>query len=323
MTDNLRDIKVSVIVPVYNLQDYVEDCIKGLVTQKTNFKFEVIAIDDYSTDNSWSVLEKLQNQYPDVLQVYRNEKNQGLALTLAALLKKVRGKYIAYLDGDDVALQGKLQYQSDYLDSCKNCFMVYHEMEVFDSETDKTLSLYCRDYYNREFVPEHANLEHLIRYGCFMHVGSIMIRNHEDLLKTTDKENKIILDHPWLVLNVIYGKGSIDFLDKTLGRYRIHAQSFGGQTRQSPQRRIQVLNEQLHVCDLAKQHGIKSEIIQAGERHYQYATALYFLKIKEDALFIKYIEKSTNNNWFLNERHKRIVFNRNEPDKIRSDYFDF
>ncbi len=321
MVENSEQIKVSVIVPVYNLQDYIGPCILGLVQQQTNFKFEVIAIDDCSTDKSWTVLKKLQQQYPEILRVFRNNSNQGLALTMASLLKKVQGQYVAYLDGDDLALPGKLQQQADYLDTNNNCFMVYHEMDVFDSETDETLSLYSRDYYNHDFIPEKATIEHLVRYGCFMHVGSIMMRNHEKLLDTADTKNKIILDHPWLVLNVIYGKGSIDFLDKTLGRYRIHAQSFGGLTRQSPQRRVQVLNEQLHVCELASRHGIDKNMVLSGERHYQYATALFFLRARQDALFQTHIKKSTEGQWFLNSKHKSIWHNRENIEMLQNTFF--
>ncbi|MCW8932304.1 MAG: glycosyltransferase [Gammaproteobacteria bacterium] len=317
----MEPIKVSVIVPVYNLQDYVESCIKSLVLQDTHFKFEVIAIDDCSTDNSWLLLKNLKQEYPDILQLQKNEENQGLAVTMRSLLKRVRGQYIVYLDGDDLALPEKLQYQADYLDSHDDCFMVYHEMDVFDSETDKTISSYSRDYYNREYIPEHASLEHLIRYGCFMHVGSIMFRNHQQLQSTADNGNKIILDHPWLVLNMVYGQGSIDFIDKTLGRYRIHSQSFGGQTRESPQRRVQVLNEQLHVCDLAKQHGLDDKIVQAGKRHYQYATALFFLRAKQDQLFSTHLKQSTDGKWFLNSKHKKIWDNRDDIDTLRNTFY--
>jgi len=212
---DLEQIKVSVIVPVYNLQEYVESCINGLATQKTNFDFEIIVIDDCSTDNSWQLLQNLKQQYPDILNIYRNEKNQGIARTMALLVKKVQGKYVVYLDGDDIALQGKLQRQADYLDTHKNCSMVYHEMDVFDSETDQSLSRFVKDFYNYHYIPQHAGIEDLIRYSGFLHIGSVMLRNHPDLVNTADLHNKYILDYPWLVLNQCYLKGNIDFIDQT------------------------------------------------------------------------------------------------------------
>jgi len=318
----LNKVKLSVIVPVYNLQNYVAECITGLVKQQSNFEYEVIVIDDCSTDASWTILESLQLKYPNKLFCYRNKKNLGLAKTMQRLLERVKGKYIAYIDGDDLVLPGKFQKQVDYLELNSQCSMVYHESDVFDSDTNQTLSAYVADYYNSEYIPKHASIEHFIYYGCFMHVGSIMIRNHPQILETGDQNNKIILDHPWLVLNQIFLKGHIDFIAETLGRYRIHQNSFGAQNRQSEQRRIQVLNEQLHVCDLAEQHGINTEVVIRGKRHYYYATALFFLKQKKFKLFTTYIMQSTDGMWFLHDKHKDIWFSQKKPQSLLTKYFD-
>ena len=317
----LNKVKLSVIVPVYNLQNYVADCINGLVDQKTNFDYEVIVIDDCSTDNSWTILQSLKKQHPDKLFCYRNQTNLGLAKTIQKLLEKVKGEYIAYLDGDDLALPGKFQKQVDYLDNNPECSMVYHEMEVFDSDSNKNLWHYVRDYYNQQYIPTHAGIQHLIKYGCFLHICSAMIRNHKHILNTTDQSNKIILDHPWLVLNQLYLKGNIDFIDEILGRYRIHENSFGAQNRQSEQRRIQVLDEQLHVCDLAEQRGIDTSIVNQGKYHYYYATALFFLKKAEYDLFRSYITLSSDGAWFLDDKHKDIWLNSDKADFLISRYF--
>jgi len=317
----LAKVKLSVIVPVYNLQNYVSDCIKGLVDQKTNFGYEIIVIDDCSTDNSWNILQSLKNQHTDKLFCYKNKTNLGLAKTILKLLEKVKGEYIAYLDGDDLALPRKFQKQVDYLDNNPACSMVYHEMDVFDSDSNKPLWLYVKDYYNWQYIPTHADIQHLIKYGCFLHICSTMIRNHKNILNTADQSNKIILDHPWLVLNQLYLDGNIDFIDEKLGRYRIHENSFGAQNRQSEQRRIQVLEEQLHVCDLAEQQGINSDIVNHGKYHYYYATALYFLKKAEYDLFQSHISKSSDGVWFLDEKHKDIWLNYDKPDELISKFF--
>jgi len=225
----LEEIKVSVIVPVYNLENYVQDCIEGLLQQETNFAFEVIAIDDASTDNSFSILKNLQQEYSSILKIFKNEVNLGLAKTMQKLLEHASGLYIAYLDGDDIALPGKLQKQADYLDNNNNCSIVYHESNVFESETGKTLWIYSKDYYNHDYVPQKATVEHVIRYGCFMHASTVMVRRHEHLLNTVDEKNVILHDHSWHVLNLIYRQGSIDFIDEILGCYRFKKDGFGAE----------------------------------------------------------------------------------------------
>ncbi len=322
MSHETEKIKVSVIVPVYNLQDFVESCIKGLCTQETRFKYEVIAVDDHSSDDSFTLLTNLARKYSTTLKVFRNSANIGLAKTMKRLLSLTSGEYIAYIDGDDIALPGKLQIQADYLDKNEDCTIVYHESDVFDSETNNTLWTYTKDYYNYSYIPQKATIEHVIRYGCFMQACTVMVRRHEHMIDAVDEKNQILLDHPWHTLNLLYGKGSIDFISEILGRYRIHQDSFGAKTLCSFERREQVLNDQLNVCALAAKMGVADNIVQAGIRHYIYATALYFLKAKEDLLFLKYIENSTDGNLFFDEKHKSIYIDRNTPDQLRVDYFD-
>ena len=313
--------KLSILVPVYNLQAYIAECIHSLLDQETDFAYKIVVIDDYSRDDSWSILQTLQQQNPDRLQCYQNPRNLGLAKTMCRLMQYANSQYIAYLDGDDLALPGKLQAQVAYLDAHPQCSMVYHESEVFDSDSNKTLWHYVRDYYNHQHIPTHAGINELIQYGCFFHVGSVMMRNHPHLVHSVDQKNRIILDHPWLVRNQIYLDGNIDFIDQVLGCYRIHNSSFGARNRVSDKRKLQVLREQLHVCDLALQHGIDPWVITRGRYHYYYATALFFLKKGNRPLFNDLLEKSTDQKFFLDQKHQDIWLHRYQPEWIIKKYF--
>jgi len=313
--------KLSVLVPVYNLEKYVGECLESVLSQETDFDFEVIVVDDCSPDNSFAVIEQCYQRYPQILKPVRNEQNRGLAYNKKMLLSLCRGEYIAYLDGDDLALPGKLQVQVDYLDARPDCTMVYHESEVFDSESGKILWFYSRDYYNSAYIPQRATPEHLVKYGCFLQASSVMFRRHEHLEDSVDSDCKIILDHPWHILNAMYGKGTIDFIDQAYGRYRMHAESFGAQTKRSVQRRIQVLKDQLKACDDALKLGMDEQTVHQGKMHYKYATALYFLRAKEYELFNQYIEESTEDGWFFDNKHRLSFNSRLEPDRLRNELF--
>lgn len=314
-------MKVSVIVPIYNLQSYVAECIESLVSQVTDFEFEVIAVDDSSKDESYEVLKKLRDRHPLLLKIYRNDKNLGLARTMRRLVSLASGEYVAYLDGDDVALPGKLQIQSDYLDKHKSCSIAYHESEVFDSDTGRTLKKYSADYYNWRYVPLVADVTHVIRYGCFMQASAVMVRRHSNMLEAVDLENEILHDHPWHVLNLIYGGGTIDFIDQTLGRYRIHSESFGAQTLRSPERRENVLLDQLHVCDLAERNGVDNVVVREGRWHYYFATALYFLRLQDYERYLKYMKLSSNGEWFFDQRHEHMWKGQSSPEALKERYF--
>lgn len=313
-------MKLSVLVPVYNLEHFIEPCLLSLLEQTTNFDFEVIAIDDGSSDGSWSIMQRLAARWPR-LRALQNPQNMGLAKTQKRLLAEARGEYIAYVDGDDLALPGKLQVLADYLDAHPGCALCYHEAEVFDSETEEVTAHYSRDYYNAAYIPSQASAEHLIRYGCFPNASSIAFRRHPHLQEAVDADCKIILDHPWHILNALYGKGSVDGIPEVYGRYRIHSHSFGGQTKRSPERREQVLADQLKACDNARPFGIADSVIAAGKAHYRFATALYFLKQGDVARFERFINESVVDDWFFDERHQLTWENRAQPTIVAQQLF--
>ena len=103
-------MKLSVLIPAYKFSAYIHECLLSVLAQKTNFDFEVLVCNDCSPDNTRDVIRYLETAYPQ-LKVLDNVQNTGLIGSMANLLQAACGDYIAYLDGDDVALPGKLQAQ--------------------------------------------------------------------------------------------------------------------------------------------------------------------------------------------------------------------
>lgn len=311
-------MKVSVLVPVYNLQCFIEPCLLSLLTQATTFDYEVIAVDDGSSDDSWAIMQQLTNRYPQ-LRALQNPQNMGLARTQKRLLAEAQGEYIAYVDGDDLALPGKLQRQADYLDAHPGCMLCYHEADMFDDETGQTIKLYTREFYNFRYLRPVGDISDLIRYGCFVNASSIMFRRHAHMVEAIDEGCKIILDYPWHILNLSLQPGTLDFIPEVLGRYRYHSQSFGGQTRQSAERREQSLKDLLRACDNAAPFGIDPVLIAQGRAHHLYSAALYFLRQDDFARFTHYIEQSVaevaqlTSDWFFDERHQMAWHHRLDP----------
>ena len=91
--------KVSVIVPVYNVEKYVEKCIKSLVDQ-TLQEIEIIAVDDGSKDDSKNIIDKYIKKYPDKVK-YLYKENGGLSSARNFGIPYANGEYIAFLDSDD------------------------------------------------------------------------------------------------------------------------------------------------------------------------------------------------------------------------------
>ena len=95
---------ISIVVPVYNAAPYIENTVQ-MVLQQTYQDFELILVDDCSTDNSVALLEELLEQRKDVrLRLVKKERNQGAAAARNTGLDMASGRYIAFLDADDVWL---------------------------------------------------------------------------------------------------------------------------------------------------------------------------------------------------------------------------
>lgn len=109
-------ILVSVIVPVYNVQDYIEKCLDSLANQ-TLEQLEVIVVDDGSTDKTSSVVDEYQKKYPTKFKVI-HKKNEGVSIARNIGLEKATGEYIGFLDSDDwVNLD---MYEKLYKKACEN-----------------------------------------------------------------------------------------------------------------------------------------------------------------------------------------------------------
>ena len=99
-------MKVSVIVPVYNVEPYVEDCLRSVMAQDCR-DLEMICIHDAGQDGSWEVVKSLAKEEPR-MRLYENERNQGLAATRNRGLALAQGKYVYFLDSDDMIREDAL-----------------------------------------------------------------------------------------------------------------------------------------------------------------------------------------------------------------------
>ena len=91
--------KISIIVPVYNVEKYLDECIQSIINQ-THKNIEIILINDGSTDNSLSILRKYEGIDKRIIVI--NQENKGLSASRNIGIKKSTGKYISLIDADDI-----------------------------------------------------------------------------------------------------------------------------------------------------------------------------------------------------------------------------
>ena len=122
--------RVSVLVPVFNAEPYLQESLNSVFSQ--TFKdFEIVAIDDGSTDGSRDVLASFRDPR---LVVAHNDLNLGVALTLNRGLRLAKGAYVARLDADDIAMPERLARQVAFLDNHPDIALVGSFAEMIDPE---------------------------------------------------------------------------------------------------------------------------------------------------------------------------------------------
>lgn len=95
-----RTIFASVIVPIYNAAEYLDKCLTSLAKQDCS-DYEVICIDDCSTDKSFEIATAYATTYPDLFRIMKNEENVGQGQTRNRGISLARGEYVTFVDSDD------------------------------------------------------------------------------------------------------------------------------------------------------------------------------------------------------------------------------
>lgn len=177
-------VKISVIMPLYNAANYLEECLESVLRQ-TFTEFELICIDDASTDATAEILRRYQKK-DSRIAILTNNKRSGAAYSRNRGMKDAGGQYLAFLDGDDIfdenmysaAYQSAIEHSADIVmyeyrhvpsDLVKNKQKVFHSEQyrkrycrqtfsVVDHEPSECLNWGlspCNKLYRREFVENY------------------------------------------------------------------------------------------------------------------------------------------------------------------------
>lgn len=130
---NLND-KVSIVTPSWNSEKYIGDTIRSVQTQ-TYTNWEMIIVDDCSTDSTVQIVEKIAKEDPRV-RILRQEANGGAAKARTRSMWEATGRFIAYLDSDDIWKPEKLEKQVAFMKE-KRCGFSCASYEVIDDDGNK------------------------------------------------------------------------------------------------------------------------------------------------------------------------------------------
>ena len=105
-------VDITVFIALYNAQKYIEQTINSVLNQ-TFTNFEILIINDASTDDSIKIVEKFKDNR---IRLLHNKTNKGICLTRQRGIEEAKGKYIAIIDSDDLAMPSRLEKQFLFLE---------------------------------------------------------------------------------------------------------------------------------------------------------------------------------------------------------------
>lgn len=209
-----NDIQVSVCVVTYNQENYIAECLESLVNQVTNFRYEIIVGEDCSTDGTRAIVQRYVEKYPDLIVPLFYKENLGPVENIKQVYKKAKGKYIAHMDGDDIALPGKLQKQFEVLEKNKDCNICSHDVDGINEYSKKRKI-------NWNYPEGRYNLYDLYQKMPFFSHSSKMFRNKYD----TKYWDSLLVDNSILDIDIHVSNledGDIYHLAEKLGKYRVN-----------------------------------------------------------------------------------------------------
>lgn len=268
---------VSIVIPCYNHENYIEDSIQSIIDQ-TYPSIELIIIDDGSKDQS---VEKIQAMLPACEQrfehVYFNTRpNKGLCATLNEALALCKGKYVSLIASDDMMLAHKTQLQVDYLEQHPEVTGVFAGIELIDSN-NRVVDQRVSTPTEYSFDDILLNLHDLPTLTQMFHLKDIMdVGGYDESIKVEDW---------YMLLKLTQQQKILKYIPEVVCQYRIHDESFsqnGLQMAEEMMKVIQPYRQEKSFLDAELK--INRSILKY---HYKKKGAFVYYPVKY-AVYLKY-----------------------------------
>ena len=226
-------IKVSVIVPTYNHEPYIRQCLDSLVNQETSFPYEILVGEDDSRDGTREICKEYAAKYPDKIRLFLNDRQNVVYIhgfptgrwNFINLLRHARGEYVAFCDGDDFwNVPHKLQKQVDYLETRPDFGMVHTRAHLWFEETKHHIADFHQ--FKHLKVYEGRVFDSLIE-NSFIVTATVLMRKRfiDELLawKPFDPYRYMLLDYAIKLYTAYHSQ--IGFIPEVMATHRILRES--------------------------------------------------------------------------------------------------
>ncbi|PZX49796.1 glycosyltransferase involved in cell wall biosynthesis [Algoriphagus ratkowskyi] len=167
-----KEIDISVVLLTYNQEYYVRQALDSILNQNFTGRWEIIVGDDCSLDNTANVIEIGKGNF-DFIKVFTNSKNLGLSKNYEKAILLSKGKYIAYIEGDDYWTdEFKLQKQFDFLELNPKYVLAFHDFVLIDNVGN----IISESNLEKPNLKKNRSKKEMVA-GCLIHQNTMMFRN--------------------------------------------------------------------------------------------------------------------------------------------------
>lgn len=209
-------IGVSIIIPVYNMEKYLDECLESLFSQ-TYSNIEVIILNDGSTDTSKDIIKKYMDKYENI--IYIEQDNQGLSVARNNALKYINGEYILFVDSDDYLEKDCLEFVYRKAKETNSDMVIMGHKKIYrwrdDIRIDYKEYVDENEVYTGKYVADLMLKDIIEGYSCDKLIKS------DNLIKNSleyEKYRKIEDLYP--IFKYVYNCNTITFINKCLYNYR-------------------------------------------------------------------------------------------------------
>lgn len=211
-----KDVLVSVCVITFNQKAYIQQALDSILSQKTNFDYEILVHDDCSTDGTIEILKKYKEKYPDIIKLLLEEENQysnGKKIT-PFFIPYIKGKYCVLNEGDDYWCDNlKLQKQYDFLENNSEYSMVCHNAKKINDKGDVVGN------FGKNKDVDYSTEQTILGGGGFIATNSMMFR--ADLLKNLPRHYYECSIGDYILAIHFVMNGKVRYLSNIMSVYRV------------------------------------------------------------------------------------------------------
>jgi glycosyltransferase involved in cell wall biosynthesis len=223
---------VSVAIISYNQAAFLKECVDSVLAQDYK-NLEIVVADDGSTDGTQELLRRYDGEHPGKFVLRLASENAGITVNSNAAHFASTGKYVAWMGGDDLMLPGKISAQVALMESEPNATLCYHDLDVFDSVSDKSIGRFSDN-----IKPRSGSFEDVVAHGVFNGACSTMVRR--DCAPRNGFDSRLVVASDWMYwMEALRSGGEIYYIDRVFARYRRHDGNITGTSRAVPLRNFQ------------------------------------------------------------------------------------